>query len=289
MTHDAHSIAADFAGFTFTQAIVLGLVQGVSELLPISSSAHMRIVPAVFGWRDPGAPFSAVLQLAALVAILFYFSRDFYSIGQGALAAIRQRDMQNPNLRLAVGAVIATAPIAVLGLALSRVLEQPQSPLRAIWVVGGACLGVAILLGAAEIFGKRRRQLEDARFIDFILLGLAQAGALIPGVSRSGATLAAGLALGFRREEAARVSFVLGAPAIALAGAKELATLVFAHLSVHAWAVLAVASVVATLASLGAIWGLMRVLERVSSWPFIVYRGALGAGLLIAAAMGVLT
>jgi undecaprenyl-diphosphatase len=153
-------------------------------------------------------------------------------------------------------------------------------------VVGWACIVMAILLAVAEMAAKHRKTLADASFLDAMLVGVAQIGALIPGVSRSGSTLTAALGLGFKREEAARFSFLLGIPAIALAGIKELYELHKAHLDAHGWSVLAVGLVVASISAFVAIWGLMRIPERFSAWPFVIYRGLLGAVILAGAGAG---
>ncbi|RVA12235.1 undecaprenyl-diphosphate phosphatase, partial [Mesorhizobium sp. M7D.F.Ca.US.004.03.1.1] len=149
-----------------------------------------------------------------------------------------------------------------------------------------ACIAMAIMLALAEIFARHRRTMGEASLADALLVGVAQIGALIPGVSRSGSTLTAALGLGFKRAEAARFSFLLGLPAIALAGLKELWELHKVHLDAHGWSVLAVGLVVASISAFFAIWGLMRVLERFSAWPFVIYRGVLGAVLLLCVAMG---
>jgi len=145
---------------------------------------------------------------------------------------------------------------------------------------------MALLLGAAEICARHRRTIGEVRPTDAMLVGLAQVGALIPGVSRSGSTLTAALALGFKRDEAARLSFLLGLPAIALAGLKELWELYRIHLDPHAWSILGVGLVVSSVSAFVAIWGLMRVLERFSSWPFVVYRLGLGVVILMSAKAG---
>ena len=246
----------------------------------------MRIVPAVLGWPDPGSAFSAAMQLAALAAVVSYFWRDFSRLaGQSTLALVR-RQFDNPSLRLAIWIVLATIPIAIAGLALSNVLNQCNSPLRSLTVIGWACIVMAVLLALAELLARHRRTLGEATLLDALIVGVAQVGSLIPGVSRSGSTLTAALGVGFKREEAARFSFLLGAPAIALAGLKEVWELHQAHLDGHGWSVLAVGLVVASISSFVAIWGLMRILERFSAWPFVIYRGVLGVGLLAAVAAG---
>jgi undecaprenyl-diphosphatase len=276
-----------FVALGYAKVAFLGVVQGITELMPISSTAHMRVVPALLGWRDPGSAFSAAMQLAALAAVISYFWKDVRDITVHSVMAVRYRRFNDRWFRLAVGVVLATIPIVIAGVLLSKPLNACDSPLRALPVVGWACLGMALLLALAELFAPHRRKLERASILDSILVGVAQAGALFPGVSRSGSTLTAALALGFKREEAARLSFLLGIPAIALAGAREIFALHHeAHLDAHGWSVLAVGLAVASLSAFVAIWGLMRILERFSAWPFVVYRGVLGVVILVGAAMG---
>src|SRR6516225_10031862 len=260
-------IDTGFVSLGYAKAAVLGVVQGITELMPISSTAHMRIVPAVFGWQDPGSAFSAVMQLAALAAVIGYFWRDVRDILIGSLSALVRRDFSDHSLRFAFGIVIGTA-----GLALAKTLNACGSPLRALWVVGAACIVMALLLGLAELAARHQRSFDRVGLLDCLWVGIAQVGALIPGVSRSGSTLTAALFLGFRREDAARFSFLLGLPAIALAGTKELEELRHAGLDAHGWVVLGVGLLVAIISAFVAIWGLLRVLERYSAWPFAVYR-----------------
>ena len=275
-------IDTGFVTLGYAKVAMLGVVQGITELLPISSTAHMRVVPAVLGWRDPGSAFSAAMQLAALAAVISYFWRDVRRLAVGSVSAISRREFADPDLRLATWIVLATIPIALAGTALSSSLNTCNSPLRALPVIGWACIVMAVLMALTEILARHRRSVENASLVDALLVGLAQVGALIPGVSRSGSTLTAALALGFKREEAARFSFLLGIPAIALAGLKELWELHKVHLDMHGWSILAVGLVVASISAFAAIWALMRVLERFSAWPFVIYRGVLGVLLVIA-------
>ncbi|RWC47506.1 MAG: undecaprenyl-diphosphate phosphatase [Mesorhizobium sp.] len=275
-----------FVGLGFAKVAFLGVVQGITELLPISSTAHMRIVPAVLGWQDPGSAFSAAMQLAALAAVVSYFWSDVRDILFGSLEALARRDFADRHFKLALWIVLATIPIVIAGVALSGVLNACNSPLRSLTVIGWAGIAMAILLALAEIFARHRRSMGEASLTDALLVGVAQIGALIPGVSRSGSTLTAALGLGFKRAEAARFSFLLGLPAIALAGLKELWELHKVHLDAHGWSVLAVGLAVASISAFFAIWGLMRVLERFSAWPFVIYRGLLGVVLLLGVAMG---
>jgi len=279
-------IDTGFAALGYAKVAVLGVVQGITELMPISSTAHMRIVPALLGWQDPGSAFSAAMQLAALAAIVVYFWQDVGDILFGSLSAVARRDFSDPALRFAFGIAIGTVPIGIAGLALAKTLNTCGSPLRELWVVGAACLVMALLLGLAELAARHQRSFDRVRLLDCLWVGIAQVGALIPGVSRSGSTLTAALFLGFKREEAARLSFLLGLPAIALAGFKELHELRHAGLDMHGWAVLGVGLLIASLSAFGAIWGLVRILERFSAWPFAVYRALIGAILLIGIASG---
>ncbi len=281
-------IDTGFVALGYGKVAALGVLQGITELLPISSTAHMRLVPAVLGWQDPGSAFSAAMQLAAVAAVVSYFWRDVRALATNSIAAMARGQFQDPWFRLALWIVLATIPIAVAGLLASRLLNTCNSPLRSVVVIGWACVAMAFLLGAAEIYARHRRTIGEARLLDAMLVGVAQVGALIPGVSRSGSTLTAALALGFKRDEAARFSFLLGLPAITLAGLKELYELYHLDLDHHAWSILIVGLVVASMSAFVGIWSLMRVLERFSSWPFVIYRFVLGLVILAGAAAGVL-
>jgi undecaprenyl-diphosphatase len=226
------------------------------------------------------------MQLAALAAVVSYFWSDVSQLAVGSLGALVRRDFKDRYFRLALWIVLATIPIGIAGLALAGVLNTCNSPLRGLAVIGWACIVMAALLALAEIAARHARKIEVASLLDAMLVGLAQVGALIPGVSRSGSTLTAALGLGFKREEAARFSFLLGLPAIALAGFKELWELHKAHLDAQGWSVLAVGLVVASISAFAAIWALMRVLERYSAWPFVIYRGVLGVILLAGLGLG---
>jgi len=278
-----------FVTLGYGKVAVLGVVQGITELLPISSTAHMRVVPALLGWQDPGSAFSAAMQLAALAAVVSYFWKDVTHLLSSSLYAVTNRRFDNQDFRLSVGIVLATIPIVIAGWALAGVLNTCHSPLRSLSVIGWACIVMAILLALAELYARHQRTVANASLADAIMVGIAQAGALIPGVSRSGSTLTAALALGFKRDEAARFSFLVGLPAIALAGFKELWELHKAQLDAHGWSVLAVGLVIASVSAFFAIWGLMRVLERFSAWPFVIYRGLLGVILLIGVSTGSLS
>ena len=265
-----------FVTLGYAKVALLGIVQGITELLPISSTAHMRIVPALLGWQDPGSAFSAAMQLAALAAVVSYFWGDVCKLVTNSLRAVANRNFRDRHLRFSLWIMFATVPIGVAGLSFSGVLNACGSPLRTLTVVGWACIVMAVFLALAEVCARHKRTLENVSLLDAMIVGIAQIGALVPGVSRSGSTLTAALALGLKREEAARFSFLLGLPAIALAGFKELWELYKAQMSLDGWSILLVGLVVASASAFVAIWGLMRILERFSTWPFVVYRGALG-------------
>jgi undecaprenyl-diphosphatase len=282
----ASGLDIGFASLDYVQVAILGVVQGVTELLPISSTAHMRIIPALLGWHDPGSAFSAAMQLAALAAVISYFWRDVHDVVHGSVTAIRQRDFDSPPFRLAVAIVMATIPIGIAGIALSPLLNACGSPLRSLFIIGISCIAMAILLAIAELTCRHQRVMGHMWLHDALIVGIAQIGALIPGVSRSGSTLTAALFLNLKREEAARFSFLLGLPAIALAGFKELWMLSHAHIPLEAWSILGFGLIIASCSAFFAIWGLMKFLERFSTWPFVMYRALLGIFLIVAVSMG---
>jgi undecaprenyl-diphosphatase len=285
----SQGIDTGFVALGYARVAVLGVVQGLTELLPVSSTAHMRIVPGLLGWQDPGSAFSAAMQLAALAAVVTYYWQDVRGILFGSLSAVARRDWRSTEFRFAVGIVIATIPIVIAGLLLSPVLNACNSPLRTLPVIAWACVVLGLLLAVAELAARHVRPAAEARLGDMLLVGIAQVGALIPGVSRSGSTLTGALMLGFRRADAARISFLLGLPAIFLAGVRELWVLHKLGLSAEGWGILAVGLAVASVSAFAAIWLLMAVLERFSAWPFVAYRIALGLGLLAALHFGVLS
>ena len=278
-----------FVALGYVKVAFLGIIQGITELLPISSTAHMRIVPALLGWQDPGSAFSAAMQLAALAAVVSYFWSDVRLLVFGSIGAAARGDFGNPAFKMALWIIGATVPIIVAGALLSSTLNSCGSPLRGLFVIGLACVAMAILLALAEVLARHSRHMGEMTWRDALVVGLAQVGALIPGVSRSGSTLTAALFLGLERDEAARFSFLLGLPAIAAAGLKELYELHKAHLGAHGWSILAVGLIVASISAFAAIWGLMRVLERYSSWPFAIYRAFIGGLLISLVLMGVLS
>lgn len=266
---------------TILEAVVLGIVQGVTEFLPISSTAHLRIVPALLGWADPGAAFSAVIQLGTLVAVLVFFRDDLWGMARSAFAAIpdpaRRREL---HARLGAYLVIGTVPVVLAGVLAKNAI---RGGLRALPVIAATLIVVALALALVERVAKHRRAIEDMLLRDALLIGCAQALALVPGVSRSGITILAALALGFRRDAAARFSFLLSIPAIAGAGLFEMKHLLHAGGSAVPLVIGLLASAVTGYAAIA--W-LLRFLRTRTMTPFIVYRIALGLLILALLAAG---
>ena len=284
----SNGIDTGFVDLGTTQAAVLGVVQGITDLLPISSTAHMRIAPTFLGWPDPGSAFSAAMQLAALFAVVVYFWRDLWNVSRGSFVAVKTSDYRSFEFRMGVGIVIATIPILVGGLIFEKQTRACGSASHDLWVIGAASLAMAVLLALAELVRRHERSFDDIRLRDAVVVGLAQAAALIPGVSRSGATLTAALFMNLKHRDAARYAFLLGLPAIAGTGVKGLLELRKAGLDTHAWEVLGVGLATASLSAFVAVWALMKVMERFSTWPFVVYRGLMGAFLLLVVWLDVL-
>ena len=202
------------------EALLLGIVQGLTEFLPISSSGHLRIVPAMLGWEDPGAAFTAVIQLGTMAAVLLYFRRDLWNI---AVAWVRELRMpfrqRSTDANLGWFIILGTIPIAIFGLVFS---DQIESGARSLYVIGTMLILFSFVMLAAEHYGRRQREITEMNGRDGLFIGFAQALALIPGVSRSGATISAGLFRNFDRTAAARYSFLLSVPAVVLSGLFEL-------------------------------------------------------------------
>lgn len=265
---------------TLVESLILGAVQGLTEYLPISSTAHLRIVPALLGWSDPGAAYTAIIQLGTLLSVFVYFRKDLAALGVGALREARRSDRRGPNLGLATAIIVGTIPIGLCGIIFK---ERIETDLRGLPVIAGALIVLALVLALAERIGKRTKLTADLGFWQIQLVGLAQALALIPGASRSGTTITAALLIGLRRDEAARFSFFLGIPAIAAAGIFQLKELIEVGVEPGMWSALAAGTVSAFVFGWLAIDGLLRFLRTRSTLVFIGYRIVLG--LMIVAAL----
>jgi undecaprenyl-diphosphatase len=271
---------------TLFEAGVLGIVQGVTEFLPISSIAHLRVVPALLGWDDPGAAFSAVIQLGTLLAVLVYFAGDLCVISRAALKGLTSgKPWANQEARLAWFIVIGTLPIGVCGLAFKKHIEGGW---RSLYVISASLIILGILLWLAERTASFRREIKQIGWWDSQLIGLAQAVALIPGSSRSGTTMTAAMFLGLTREAAARFSFLLGIPAIGAAGVFELRELLQHGASGAGLPALAVGTVTSALSGYLAIDLLLRYLRRNTTYVFVWYRIGLGVLLLALLSVGIL-
>ncbi|MBL7960672.1 undecaprenyl-diphosphatase UppP [bacterium] len=266
------------------QSFVVGLVQGLTEFLPISSTAHVRIIPSLLGWNDPGAAVTAVTQLGTLAAVLVFFKNDLWALTQAGTKSIvhfKQRsqwDVQTlRRIKLAWFIVLGTIPVGVFGLVFKH---QIENDLRSLSIIGWSLIGLALLLGLAEVVAKHRRKIEEMNFLDTQVIGIAQAVALIPGSSRSGVTITAGLFLGLTRESAARFSFLLSVPAILASGLLELKDILQHGIGDEGLFNLIVATAVAGVVGYFSIAFLLRWLQTRSTLIFIVYRIALGVLIL---------
>ena len=268
------------------QAIVLGIVQGLTEFLPISSTAHLRIVPAFAGWEDPGAAFTAVVQLGTMAAVLLYFRQDLWNIANAWLRSLRGDPAYRGTLDARLGwfLVVGTIPISILGLLFKDKIETDA---RQLTLIGIALIVLGLVLEAAERTGPKERGIETMTMRDATAIGFGQAAALVPGVSRSGATISAGLFLGLDRAAAARYSFLLSVPAVVLSGLFELRHVGDGN---GAGALpTAIATVLAFIVGYVSIAWLLRFLVRHPVTVFVIYRAGLGALVLILVAAGALS
>ncbi len=271
---------------TFIQGAVLGVVQGLTEFLPISSIAHLRVVPALLGWPDPGAAFSAVLQLGTLLAVLVYFAGDVWSLAWAGVRDLsRGRPWASQEGRLAWYIVVGTIPIGLCGVLFKHAIE---GELRSLYVVATSLITLGVLLWVAERSATFRREIKDVGWRDSQAIGLAQTVALIPGSSRSGTTITAALFLGLTREAAARFSFLLGIPAIGGAAVFEFRDLLRHGLSGEEVQVLGVGILTSAVSGYLAIDLLLRYLRTRTTYIFVWYRVGVGLVLLGLLAAGVL-
>jgi len=268
---------------SWLEAIVLGIAQGLTEFLPVSSTAHLRIVPAFAGWEDPGALFTAVIQLGTMLAVVIYFWRDLVRIVRTWLASLRNPELR-PTLDARMGwyVIIATIPIGIFGLAFRSQIEDGA---RNLYLIGTVLIALGLVLLLAEHVGRRVRGLEDVGLRDTLWIGFAQALALVPGTSRSGATITAALFLNMKREAAARFSFLLSIPAVVLSGLFGLVELARGDEGTSFLA-LAIATAFAFILGYVSIAFLLRYLAHHSTLVFVVYRVVVGSLVISLAASG---
>jgi undecaprenyl-diphosphatase len=257
------------------QAIVLGLVQGLTEFIPISSTGHLKIVPEILGWGDPGAAASAVIQFGTILAVIIYFFRDIVRLTRGFFRGIARRQMMTDrDSAEAWYVILATIPIVVIGLALKPVIE---TTFRSTWLVTFMLIFIAVMMQVAERYARGRplRGQEQFRLKDAIAIGFGQCIALIPGASRSGSTIMTALFRGVTHEYAARFSFIMSIPAITGAGLLELVS-EREHLATLGVTPMLVAIFVAFVSGWASIWFLLRYLRTHTTHVFIYYRYVLG-------------
>jgi undecaprenyl-diphosphatase len=267
------------------EAIVLGIVQGLTEFLPVSSTAHLRIVPAFVGWEDPGSAFTAVTQLGTMTAVLLYFRSDLVRIAGAWLSSLRRPEQRlDVDARLGWYILLGTAPIALFGFALRG---EIASDARSLYVIGVALIVLGLVLLLAERMAAHERDLRTLNRRDATVIGCAQALALVPGVSRSGATLTAGLFMGLDRPSAARYSFLLSVPAVVLSGLFELRHI--GEGTGASVAATAVATLFAFVIGYASIAFLLRFLATHTTAIFVAYRIVVGAAVLALAATGVIS
>jgi undecaprenyl-diphosphatase len=259
------------------QIFVLAIVQGITEFLPISSSGHLILAPYLFGFDDQGLAFDVAVHLGSLIAVLAYFRGEVLAISAAWLGSTFTGRPIDANGRLGWAIIVGTVPVVIAGLILKSVVE---TELRAPWVIASATIGFGLLLWLVDIRARRRRRLEELGLVDAAVIGLAQMLALIPGTSRSGITMTAGLALGFDRASAARFSFLLSMPTI-LASSVLITSDLLQQTGPVDWSGLAMAVALSAGAAYSAIHLFLRFIERIGMWPFVAYRLLLGAAILM--------
>ncbi|HEY9610866.1 undecaprenyl-diphosphate phosphatase [Allocoleopsis sp.] len=268
------------------QAFILGIVQGLTEFLPISSTAHLEVFTKALHWETvAGKPFLATIQFGSVVAVLIYFWQDISKIFTGGLQALQEKDWQREEWKIIVGIAVGTLPVLVGGFILKKALNDENSAINSMAIIAIASIVMSTLLGCAEQFGQRKRNFDDLQIKDGILMGLGQMLALVPGVSRSGSTLTAGLFLGLERQTAARFSFLLGIPALTIATLYEFFKEALGKIDI---ALVIVGTVSAFVFSYVSIAWLLGYLQRKTTWVFVWYRLAFGAAILSAIATGFL-
>jgi len=258
---------------SWIEAIVLGVVQGLTEFLPISSTAHLLLVSRLFGWGDPGAAFTAVIQIGTTVAVLLYFRKDIVTIVSTWLQSLFKPELRGRTAaREGWYIIIGTIPIGVLGFVFRDSIE---SGARNLWIIAIAMIGVGLVLEVADRVGRRAKEIADLNVRDGLLYGVAQACALIPGVSRSGATVSGGLFLGYTRVSALRYSFLLSIPAVLASGLFE-ARKIGTKGNEVSWGPTLLSTVIAFAVGYATIAWLLRYVASNSFRLFVIYRIAIG-------------
>ncbi|MET1063102.1 MAG: undecaprenyl-diphosphate phosphatase [Aeromicrobium sp.] len=270
----------------FFRAVVLGVIQGLTEFLPISSSAHLAIFPRFFGWDDPGASFTAVIQIGTELAVLIYFWRDIVTIASGWLRGLVSADARTAlEWRMGWFVIIGSVPIVILGLLFQDTIKHE---FRRVAFIAVALIVFGLVLGLAERVGRKTRAIEELTLRHAVLFGLAQACALFPGVSRSGGTISMGLFLGYERRAATRYAFLLAIPAVLGAGIFNLKDIPGGE-NAYGTGPTIVATVVSFIVGLAIIHWLLEYVSKKSYAPFVIYRVTLGVLVLVLVGTGALT
>jgi undecaprenyl-diphosphatase len=269
------------------KAVLLGVIQGLTEFLPVSSTAHLRIIPSFFGWADIGASYTAVMQVGTMIAIIIYFWRDLMNMTKSTLTSIRTKDWSARDTRLLLMIILGTVPIVILGFLLKDFIRHE---FRNMYIVSASLIFFSIVLFISEKVTKKTVTIEKLGFVDALFVGFFQALALIPGASRSGSTISGSFFRNMAREDAARFSFLLSIPAILLSGLYELfsqrATLLSGENAITS---LLIATVVSGVVGYWSIWFLLSYIKRKSLTIFVVYRIAFGILIIILLSSGVIS
>lgn len=270
------------------EAIILGIVQGLTEFLPVSSSAHLRVTSELLGIGDAGAAFTAITQIGTEAAVIVFFWRDIVRIIGRWFRSLSGKTVprNDPDAKLGWWIILGTLPIVVLGLLFQDAIE---STLRSLWFVAISLIVFGLLLGVADRLGKKVRPIEKLTWKHGLIYGFAQAAALIPGVSRSGGTITAGLFMGYKREAAARYSFLLAIPAVLGSGFYQVFKVIKAPTNDTPWSMTIIATVVAFVIALFVIGFFMRYISKRSFMPFVIYRVIIGGVIIVLLLTGVLT
>lgn len=259
------------------EALILGLFQGITEFLPISSSAHLVLLPWLLGWQDPGLTFDVGLHLGTFLAVILYFWRDWWRIGRDFVQGIARLSVFGPQTRMGWLLLLGTIPGVVAGVLFEH---EAETAFRDIRLVAAMLILLGLVLLLAERLAKHVRGMESVSLADSLLIGIAQAFAVIPGVSRSGATISMGLFRGLQRESAARFSFMLGTPIILGASAKRLSSALLGGLLPDDRLPFVLGAMASAVAGFATIALLLRFLQRHSTMPFVIYRLLLGLAIL---------
>ncbi|KAM9862537.1 undecaprenyl-diphosphate phosphatase [Leucobacter sp. BZR 635] len=270
------------------EAIILGIVQGLTEFLPVSSSAHLRVTSELLGIGDAGAAFTAITQIGTEAAVIVFFWRDIVRIIGRWFQSLSGKTVprNDPDAKMGWWIILGTIPIVVLGLLFQDAIE---TTLRSLWFTAISLIVFGLLLGVADRLGTKVRPIEKLTWKHGLIYGLAQAASLIPGVSRSGGTITAGLFMGYKREAAARYSFLLAIPAVLGSGFYQVFKVIKSPANQAPWSMTIIATVVAFAIALVVIGFFMRYISKRSFMPFVIYRVLIGGVIIVLLLTGVLT